>query len=719
MTITITMATTGRGRKASLPLAVAAALLLARTAAAAAPAAAPVAAAPATSASPDTSTWNCSQCPFFQGYAGNVEVGALAADGANASYGRYTGIDRSTVFADAGSDGQWRSSDGSYANYDLERLGLASRDGTVEGGREGRYDLRLSYDGQPGGGYDTAVTPFQNNGGRLVLPADWVAAGSTAGMSALGASLAPVNFGYDRRTVALLGRYFASPAWTLFGEFRRQEKNGTEADSASFLTEALQFVQPIDYVTNSFDGGIAWSGSKASLRLTYTDSWFEDHSDSFSFANPYAPLVTGSTVGRLAMAPNNTLQQFAATGNAQLPWFATTLSYTASIGRLLQNTAFLPVSTLPGATVPAPGSLDGDVRLSHYAIGLASRPLPRLNLRGNATYDGRNDQTTPIAVDYVVTDTFPGGTAVTPRYGEDRLRLDGGADYALPRWVRLGVGGQFLDVRYSPGQAFTHSQDVESWVRATVTPIEPLSFTLKYGDGLRKASALDLAQLPAGENPLALDYNYAPRDRVFSSFTGSWNITPTITWALQGYLAKDDYRSSPLGLQSTHEQRGSTTLTWTPRDSLSAYADIGYQRLRNSQLGASDAATVPWMIADTERYWNMSIGGQWVLSRLWALTADYVHAPSYGDTDSLLGGLTQAFPQNWTRLDRAQLGVSYQWTPALRLHLRYEHESYNSSDWALAGLGPATVPNLLALGIQPYRDDVNLVGLSARYQFGK
>jgi hypothetical protein len=103
----------------------------------------------------------------------------------------------------------------------------------------------------------------------------------------------------------------------------------------------------------------------------------------------------------------------------------------------------------------------------------------------------------------VVTDTFPGGTAVTPRYGEDRLRLDGGADYALPRWVRLGVGGQFLDVRYSPGQAFTHTQDVESWVRATVTPIEPLSFTLKYGDGLRKASALDLAQLPAGENPLA------------------------------------------------------------------------------------------------------------------------------------------------------------------------------------------------------------------------
>ena len=66
---------------------------------------------------------------------------------------------------------QVRSDDGAYANYDLERLGLASREGYVEGGREGRYDLRLSYDGQPTALYDTAVTPYQGNGGNLTLPA--------------------------------------------------------------------------------------------------------------------------------------------------------------------------------------------------------------------------------------------------------------------------------------------------------------------------------------------------------------------------------------------------------------------------------------------------------------------------------------------------------------------------------------------------------------------
>jgi len=668
-------------------------------------------------ASPDTSSWTCTQCPFFEGYQGENDVGALAASGANANYGRYTGVDRSTAYVDAGADGQWHSEDGSYVNYELERLGLASRDGIVEGGRDGRYDLRLSYDGQPSDLYDTTVTPFRNNDGRLGLPSDWVAAGATSGMSTLNSSVSPVNIGTQRRTVALLGQFFASPSWTIFSEFRRQEKNGTDLTSASFLTEAVQLAQPIDYITNSFNVGAAWAGSKASLRLTYTGSWFEDGNDSLSFANPYLPLVPGSTQGRLADPPGNTLQQFAATGNVQLPWFATTLTYSASLGSLRQNAPFLPVSTLPDASVPVPGSLDGDVRLSHYALGLASRPLPKLSLRGNATYDGRNDQTTPLAITYVVTDTFPGGTAVTPRYGEDRERLDGGADYALLRWLRVGVGGQFLDVRYSPDQVFTHTQDVESWGRLAITPIDNLSFTFKYGDGLRKSSALDVTVLPVGENPLVFDYNYAPRDRVFSTLTGSWVVTPTITWALEGYLAKDDYRSSLLGLQASHEQRGSTTLTWIPRETLSAYLDIGYQRLYDAQNGFIDATTAPWVISGTQRYWNMSIGGQWVVSQRWALTMDYVHAPSYADTNSVLGGLAQGFPQNWTKLDSARLGVTYRWTPVLQVHLRYEHESYNSNDWALDGVGPATVPNLLALGIQPYRDNVNLIGITFRYQF--
>jgi MtrB/PioB family decaheme-associated outer membrane protein len=667
---------------------------------------------------PDTSGWKCAQCPFLQGYESQTEVGALSASGANATYGRYTGIDRSGVYADVGGSGELRSASGQYANYDLEHLGLASREGTLEAGSEGRYDLRITYDGQPTRLYDTAVTPFQGNGSNLSLPTGWVAAGGTAGMSALNSSLAPDELAFDRRTIGLSGDYYASSAWTVFGELQRQEKIGTDLTSASFLTEAVQLPQPIDYVTDSVTAGTLWAGSRASLRLSYSGSWFEDQGSPLMFANPYLPIVPGSTEGRLGVPPSNTLQQLAAAGNVRLPWFASTLTYAASLGTLRQNDAFMPISTLPGAMTPTPASLDGEVLLSHYALGLASRPLSKLSLRGNAIYDGRDDKTNPLAIAYIVTDTFPGGTAITPRYSEDHAHLDGGADYALAPWVSVGVGGQIDDIHYSPGQIVSWTQDIESWGRATVSPIAPLSFTLKAGNGLRKASSFDTAALPVAENPQIFQYEYAPRDRVFSSLNGAWSISPKLNWSLAGALSKNDYRSSTLGLIGTHEQHLSSTFTWTPSDSLSAYLDAGYERLFNLQNGYVGPNAAPWVASDTERFWNADVGGRWLASSHWTVTLDYLIAPTYEDTDSAVGGLSQAFPQSWTRLDSARLGVTYQWTAALQLHLRYERETYNSNDWALMGVTPATIPDLLALGIQPYRDNVNLIGLTVRYQLG-
>jgi hypothetical protein len=263
------------------------------------------------------------------------------------------------------------------------------------------------------------------------------------------------------------------------------------------------------------------------------------------------------------------------------------------------------------------------------------------------------------------------------------------------------------------------TQNAQSWGRATITPIAPLSLTLKYGNALRKTSSFDAAALPAQENPMILEYNYAPRDRVFSTLTGAWSATSSLTWSIEESLAKDDYRSSPLGLQSTHEERASSTLTWTPRDTLSAYVDAGYERLFNMQNGFAGLATSPWLAADTDRFWNAGLGGRWDPQARWSLTLDYLIAPSYDSTDNTVGGLQQAFPQNWTKLESTRFGVMYQWTPATQIHFRYTREQYNSNDWAVSGVMPATVPNLLALGVQPYRDSANVFGLTMRYQFGR
>jgi MtrB/PioB family decaheme-associated outer membrane protein len=659
-------------------------------------------------------------CPFTQGYAAEAEGGVIGASGANATSGRYTGIDHNGVYADVSASGQYRGGDGSFADYDLQNLGLASRDGTVTAGHAGQYDVRLSYDGQPNRLYDTGATPFRASGPSLALPGGWVPAASTGGMSTLNASLAGVDIGSDRHTVSLLARYFATPNWTVFGEFRHQEHDGTTLTGASFLTEAVQLAQPFDYVTDSIEAGAAWAGRNASFRLSYLGSWFQDNNDFTTFANPYIPIAPGATTGQLGTPPGNDLQQLTAAGNVQLPLHST-LTFAASLGTLKQNIGFLPDSTLPGSVPPAPGSLDGDVHLSHYALGLGSRPLPKLSLRGNAAYDGRDDKTPALTIPYVITDTFPAGALVTtPRYSEDKVHLDGGADYALFHWMKVGVAGKLDNIHYGPGQVLTWSQDAESWGHATFTPIETLNFTLKGGNALRKVSSFDAAALPPAENPLIRMYNYAPRDRVFYSMTGAWNATEKLTWSLEGSVNKDDYRNSPLGLQAVHEQRGSTALTWTQSDTLSAFIDGGYQRLSNLQSGSAGSALLPpWLSQDSQRFWNLGVGGRWMPQERWVLSLDYLLAPSYDNIETTALGAPQAFPENWTKLNIAKLDVAYRWTSALQVHFRYTYETYNSSDWWLNGVGPQTLPNLLALGIKPQQDHVNLFAVTVRYQFGR
>jgi hypothetical protein len=46
------------------------------------------------------------------------------------------------------------------------------------------------------------------------------------------------------------------------------------------------------------------------------------------------------------------------------------------------------------------------------------------------------------------------------------------------------------------------------------------------------------------------------------------------------------------------------------------------------------------------------------------------------------------------------------------------YEDYASSDWALQGVEPATIPTVLTLGADPDDYDVVLATLSFRYSFG-
>jgi len=682
-----------------------------------------VASADENAVAPDTSQWKCEQCPFLQGYSATVEAGTDYANGANASYGRYTGIDHNGAYAEAAASGQWRTSGGTYGHYDLQRLGLASRDGTVEVGQEGLFDVRLGYDGQPDRIYDTTQTPFRNPAsGQLTLPANWVSGSTTASMSRLESSLAPVKIEADRRTVSLLGEFLASRDWKVYADVSHQEKHGTGITSGSFLTDAAQLPQPVDYVTNNIETGVRWMGRLASFKVAYSGSWFQDNTDTLAWQNPYLPIVPNSTQGQLALPPGNHLQQVSSDGEVRLPLFtATTLTYTAAFGKLTQDQSFLPVSTLPGTAPLAESSLNGDVRVSHYMLALSSRPLSRLYLRGKASYDGRDDRTLPLTIPYIVTDTFLGGSYITPRYGEDRTRFDGTADYRLFRWLRIGIGGEALHVHYSPGQVVTSTDNNRGWGQVMVNPLASLTLTAKAGNARRKTGIFNTAALPPGENPQLVAFDYAARDQNFFSVSGSWAATANLTWGLEGYWTDDAYRLSGLGLQSARDRRISTTLSWVPLEKLSLYAEGSYQRLAALQSGQSAAQAPLWQILDGEYYATAAAGGRWQIRERWDLSFDYIRAATRGNTNIESGGLNafEAFPQNRTRLDSTALNTTYRWSKVLKLRFRFAHERYDSNDWALDNVGPGTIANVLSLGAQPFRHDTNVYTLTAIYQLGE
>jgi len=669
---------------------------------------------------PDTSSWTCSQCPFPTGGSATIEAGVGYADGANAGSGRYTGLDHGGPYVAADASGQWRTKSGHYGSFDVEQAGLPSRHASVTQGEEGRYELSLTYQGQPFRQYDDTVTPYRSVGaGTLVLPADWLSSNSTAGMTALEPSLEGVRIESDRRTMALNARYFTSRVWTLFGTYSHSEQSGTGIAGASFLTEAVQLPEPIDYSTDTIEAGALWAGRQASLRLAYSGSWFHDDTDQLYFQNPYLPVVPESIGGLLSLPPDNELQQVSASGEIQLPFWSGALSYLASDGRLGQQGSFVPGSTLGSDPVLLAGSLGGDIDLSHYALSLALTPASRLSMRGRASYDGRDDHTRQLLIPYVVTDALPGGTYLTPRYGEDRTRLEGSTDYRIFRWAQAGVGGDSTHTHYSPEQVLSYLTELQAWGYGTLTPLAALSLTVKAGSGRRDASAFNPAALPLDENPLLRAYDYAPRDREFLTLRGTWALSTALSWSVEGTGSTDAYRLTQEGLKESRQRELSTTLAFSPATPWSVYVDGSYQHLEGLEASLETPGASPWQEREGEYFYTVGGGGEWAIRSRWHLKVEYVHADSRDDTELLpVAGITW-FPEDRTGLDTLTLDSTYLWTAALTLHLRYERARYGSADWALQSVLPETVPTLLALGAQPYRYDLDVLELSFVYRLGK
>ena len=96
---------------------------------------------------------------------------------------------------------------------------------------------------------------------------------------------------------------------------------------------------------------------------------------------------------------------------------------------------------------------------------------------------------------------------------------------------------------------------------------------------------------------------------------------------------------------------------------------------------------------------------------------DFSVARSSGNIEVISGAPEGVFPELRTDLQTLRLYLAYRLDENLLLQAAYWHETYDVSDWALDGVDPDTVSNLLSFGEieDDYSNDV--VKLAMRYQF--
>ena len=677
-------------------------------------------------AAANTGEWTCSKCPFPKGYQADATLGGGYLDQSSAKFGQYTGLDEKGGYVVADAEGSYTAESGYGLSYELTDLGLDSRSIDIEGGRQGAYEFGLHYDRVPVPIWDTTQTPFGNVGSsNLTLPANWVFGGSTSGMTSLDDDLRGVDVGYDRDRYGVDGKYFWGPNVVLALDYKRDERNGFRSQFATIGSTSTQLLTPLDDATDRVDAAVRYQTEHWFAELTYSGSFYNTKAAFLKWTNPFGLALPGTDEGQMALAPDNDYNEIAlAAGWHGLPG-NTTIALSAATGKGTQEISFLPYTINPTiATQPLPlSNLHGDVDVTRADLTVTSRPWSSLRLRGSVTYDERDNGSKQADFNSIVyADSFlTYGDTTNPVYGFERFRVFGSADYELLQTLDLGVGGEYRQLKRTGTEQEVSQEDfTDGWGRITYRPSGYVGIVLRGGAQERDPDEYDVAVAEEyGQNPLMRKYNMAYLFRNYAELVanvGLWTLP--VTLGASAFYADDDYTKSQIGLRSGSTQRYGIDLNWAINEKLSAYVTGGQDKIDSLQNGSSTFSSPDWKGDVDDKFNTVGAGLTARFSDDLALVLGYTYAE--GESRTTIKGMNAgAFPMVRSQLASFKADFTYDLTDRLGVAVTWWYERFTSQDWALEGIGPATLPSVLSLGADPYNYRVNYATVSMRYSFGK
>lgn len=669
-------------------------------------------------AEPDTSAWSCNRCPYTYGLIGDFLIGARYVSDDFFEFGNFRGLEEDGVYADIGADLLYRTKDADYIELHGENLGIDSRALSVEGGRQGVYNVRLKYDEIPYFRADDTRTIFRGAGtANQLLPAGWVRADTTDRFPALQSSLRDVDIQHDRETIGLGFTYQLPEHWHYRADYQRITKEGNRIQGASFIFRAAQLASPVDYETNRLEVAIGYGRDRWEVEAGYNLSIFDNGNRSLRYENPFTG-INGADIGELAQEPDNEFHQFSLSGSwRQSRWL--TLAGQVAVGFADQDQRFLAPTLNPNLTVPALArpDLDGEVNTRSIRLRATSSPVNRLTARVQFAYDERDNDSPRSSFVQVITDTFVTGERINEPFSHERYSFDVDLDYRLFSFLKLSgsVKHQETD-RILQEVENTDTQFYSIGIQATPFSRLNLSVDLNRED---RDNDLDPALLGPQENPSLRRFHFAEQERDSLRAYADYEILDNLVVGVYGEIADEEYEDTLIGLSDARDVSYGLDLSAVFGRYITGHAFVSRESLESVIRGTDNITGIPWRAKTDDDFLTVGFGlefaelpGKWVRAAL-----DFSYAKADGDIRVDKRGDAPPFPELQTDRFTMEVSVERELRKNMNLYFGYLAGRLTEDDFFRDNVDPATTPTLLSLGENTPGKTVHVISAALRYRF--
>ena len=537
-------------------------------------------------------------------------------------------------------------------------------------------------------------------------------------MTALDGTLEPVAIKSDLDVFSFGFDLTPMQRWKFRADYNRREREGQDRSSGSFLFNAAEFTSPVDHATDDIEVALTYSADWWQSSLIYFGSIFRNKNKSLTFDNPYT-ATAGVDTGQLALLPDNESHQVTLTGSVLLP-ARTTLNGQLSFGHLTQNEELLPyTSNTLLATNPLPvTSANAEVDTLNLNIRAVSTPWPKITLEGELRYNDYDNKTPVNVYTPIVTDTAPAVASVNnTAYDYTRRDIKLRGEYRLNSSLKFHAG--FDTQRFDRNrQDRSRTTTDRIWFRLRTRTKNTSKLDIDLYTENRDGSTYSTVENPiAPENPLMRKYNMADRKRDGIKLRGSVYAGGRTDFGWEVEYSDDNYDSSAIGLTESDYLRVGADFTWLLGEAASTYVSLYNEQINTDQRNSQTFSQPDWAATTDDTFTTATLGLAYpeIFGPMDAIF-EYTWSRSVGETRNSTNGLPSSYPDLSSTRQNIKLGLSYPYNESLSFGFNYLYERFVSDDWALDGVEPDTISNLVALGADSYNYNVSIFYFSVRYQ---